>query len=223
MFHIIKRELNERMLVTRKLANHVRSLDPEGLPLAATFKGLTFVQLYATYEHVVRGSVQSMLSSISAETPEYRHLKAHVLSLALDARFEATSNCGPRRRWETRIALLEEATSANPASAIPDTAFPSDGSHYRVRQLQTIWRVFGIAEPVVPESKHNGRIEELVENRNAIAHGRSTAEEVGRRYSDPDISDCIDDIDAICLHILTTVHMHYQQQGHRADTPSPAV
>jgi len=223
MFHIIQRELGERMLVARNFATHVHSLEMAGLPLAATFKGLTFVQLYACYEYVVRGSVQAMLSAISAESPEFRQLKAHVLSLALDARFEATSNCGPRRRWETRIALLDEATSANPASAIPDTAFPSDGSHYRVRQLQTIWRVFGITEPVVPEPKHNGRIDELVENRNAVAHGRRTAEEVGRRYSHQDISDRIDDIDAICLHVLTTVHAHYQQQGHRTAPSTSAA
>lgn len=223
MFDIVRAEVDSRMLAIRTFASHIEALESDGNPLAATCKGLAFVQLYASYEYTVYGSVQSMLSSIRNDAPEFRALHSQVLSLVLDSHFDAASNTGQRRRWETRIALLTEASSSNTTSRISDTTFPSDGSHYRVRQLQTIWDVFGVSEPVVASQKHKGRIDELVENRNTIAHGRRTADDVGRQYSRMDILYRIDDIDAICSHIITVLHSHYTKGGHLRPSDATAA
>ena len=64
-------------------------------------------------------------------------------------------------------------------------------------------------EPIVPEQRHLGRIMELVENRNAIAHGRRTPEDVGRSYSKQDIEDRISDIFDICIYIVETIKNRY--------------
>lgn len=99
--------------------------------------------------------------------------------------------------------------SNDPLTTLNETLFPSNGSHYRPSQLNTIWRVFGIDKPIVPEMIHLGRIEELVENRNAISHGRKTAEEVGRRYSIAELEKRIDDVFALAKYIISTMEDHY--------------
>jgi hypothetical protein len=84
-----------------------------------------------------------------------------------------------------------------------------------VKQLETIWAVFGLTVPVVPELRLLGRIEELVENRNAIAHGRRTAVEVGGRYSALEIEKRIDDVEQISSYVVTQMEDHYKGGGVR--------
>jgi hypothetical protein len=102
-----------------------------------------------------------------------------------------------------------------PLQSLVDTAFPSDGSHFRARQIQTIWDIFGLTGPIVPDNKFIGRIDELVENRNAIAHGRRTSEDVGSGYSFDDMGKRVDDIEKISIHLLTEMENHYNNGGIR--------
>ncbi len=69
--------------------------------------------------------------------------------------------------------------------------------------------------PVVPESRLIGRIDELVENRNAIAHGRRTPEEVGGRYSTSEIEKRVDDIERITIYLVPEMETHYKAGGIR--------
>jgi hypothetical protein len=61
---------------------------------------------------------------------------------------------------------------------------------------------------VVPDPRFLGRIEELVENRNAISHGRRTAEDVGRQYSTPELEARIDDVGSIATYLIDTMQQH---------------
>jgi hypothetical protein len=44
--------------------------------------------------------------------------------------------------------------------------------------LKTIWDIFCIQELIVCKGMHIGTIDEIVENRNAISHGRKSPEEI---------------------------------------------
>ncbi len=117
--------------------------------------------------------------------------------------------------WEQRLDLVAKLDSTEPLQSLDNTVFPKDGSHYRVKQLETIWAVFGLTVPVVPEQRLIGRIEELVENRNAIAHGRRAAEEVGGRYSSLEIEKTIDDVEQISSYVVTQMEAHLKDGGVR--------
>lgn len=47
-----------------------------------------------------------------------------------------------------------------------------------------------------------GRVDELVENRNAIAHGRKSPAVIGGRYSSGDLEKRYRDIDELCIYII---------------------
>lgn len=214
MFESVASEIASRMLAARMYVAHIEPLESKDSALSATFKGLAFVQLYAIYEYTVRSGVQATLSAIRGDPLVIRELRHELLCLVLDPQWTSASTAGRSRRWDTRIALIRKVTSQEPTHALTDTLFPSDGSHYRIRQLHTIWNVFAIAEPVVPNARLIGRIEELVENRNAIAHGTRTAADVGRRYSCQDIALRVDDVEQICVYIVDTMRRHYEAHGH---------
>jgi hypothetical protein len=213
MFANVLSEIGTRLLSSERILFSMDVVEKEMPESVTIFKGFCFVQMYAIYEYTVRSSVQATLSSLKSASVTMDKIRREVLCLVLDPSWGAAAQAGPSRVWGCRIDLLKEAQSNQPASNINDTLFPVDGSHYRVRQLYTIWRVLGINKPVVPQPRLLGRIDEMVENRNAIVHGRRTAEDVGRRYSRSDIKDRFDDLKLICQHVLGTLEGHYNSGG----------
>ena len=215
MFSLATTEINARILVAKQLLGLVRTFESPNPPEAATCKGLMFVQLYATYEYAVHSAVQAMLSSIRSDGLCPQDLHQRALTLVLHSGFQSASTAGIRRVWDQRLDLVAALDSTVPLLTLDNTLFPKDGSHYRVQQLETIWAVFGLTVPVVPEPRLKLRIEELVENRNAIAHGRRTADEVGGRYSSLEIGKRIDDIEQISTYVVTQLDIHYKAGGVR--------
>jgi hypothetical protein len=182
---------------------------------ATTCKGLMFIQLYGVYEYSVKSTVQTVLSFIRRDTLSPREIHHRALTLAMNGTFDSASRVGPLKTWQKRLELVADLESSQPLHSLVDTAFPSDGSHFRPRQIQTIWDIFGLTVPPLPESKFIGRINELVENRNAIAHGRRTADDVGSAYSFEDMRKRVDEVEVISIYLLTEMEKHYYSGGIR--------
>lgn len=218
MFEAARREVRERTLGSRRLLSSVQILGTSRPLEVAAYKGLILVQLYGVYEYAVQSAVRATLSAISSDRPCAQDLHRAALTLILNSPFLSVVDSGRRTMWQKRLSLVASLESPAPLAPFDDTIFPSDGSQYRVKQLQTIWSIFGLdalGVPVVPEARVLGRIEELVENRNAISHGRRTPEEVGGRYSTAEIEGQITDIEKLALYIITAMEDHYKAGGVR--------
>ncbi len=173
----------------------------------ATAKGLVFVALYGLYEYTVRASVRTSLTMIKLHGRPINTIIPELLGLALDAEIASVIDSARTRHWGSRVELFQKSCGSSLVD-VADTAFPHDGSHYRIAQLRTIWTVFDIRKPVVPNGRLIPLIDELVENRNSIAHGRDTAEDVGHRYTDTEMLQKANGTQAICLHIVDTMKNH---------------
>ena len=215
MFATVAAEIADRHLASQRTVALIKALE-EGksqAALAAACKGLAFVQLYATYEYSVRSAVRATLGALRAADVEIRTLRRSLIALVLKSDWDSVSDSSRSRVWNRRMALIANVYSDTHTSTLMDDIFPSDGSHFRQNQLRTIWKLFSISGPVVSENRLIGRIDELVENRNAISHGRRTPEEVGSRYSWQDIASCVNDTEAIASHIVSSLELHVQSGG----------
>jgi len=123
------------------------------------------------------------------------------------------ANVGKKKLWQQRLEFIQALESKDHLLICDDSSFPFDGSHYRAGQIDTIWRIFGIKRPILPNPSMRTRIEELVENRNAIAHGRRTADDVGRAYSVADMNSRIDDVENITSYLLQECSNFYSSGG----------
>lgn len=202
MFSSIRNDVIGRLLDARKFFAHGASAVD-----TRTAKGLMFVQLYAAYEFAVCSSVRAAISRINdSATP---HAAAHpgVLSMSLKSRWQSVMDAGRSRHWKVLHEFAVAATSADPL-CISDTVLPDDGTHFRASHLQVIWDSFGILSPIVPHPRLVSRIDESVEHRNAIAHGRETAEAIGGRFTIHEMSGRIDDMRLVILHLIGTLEIH---------------
>ena len=124
--------------------------------------------------------------------------------MALDPEFMSVIDGSPKKTWEGRSTLLRKVGS-NSTVAIKEGLFPKNGTQFRPAQLETIWNLFGLPGTIVPTPRLRGHIEEMVESRNRIAHGNDAPDAVGSRFTVADVEKRINDTEAVCTHIMTSV------------------
>lgn len=206
MVAAIQTEALARIGATRAFLRVVESqeLATGGDPASRAGKGLIFVQNYAVYEYVVVRAVRAMIVEANNRALTHSTARTELLALALHAEFDAVVGGALKKTWENRSTLLRRVRSADVVK-IHDGLFPKDGSQFRVPQLETLWSLFGLPQPVLPAGRLIGRVGEMVDNRNRIAHGEEPAEDVGRRYTLGEVRERVDDTEALCSHVITTI------------------
>lgn len=209
MFPNLRSEIDARFSQAEQLFRATKEFKGD---LAAAAKGLAFVQYYAVYEFTVRSIVRVAIDSINAHGHKMKDMAPSLMALYLDPELTALRDRATTRVWEHRLRIFDRAFSADSAALSNDTIPPSDGSHYRHGHLLMIFKVFGIARLPVRRRRHLYRIDEVVGNRNKIAHGEETAEDIGRRYTRGDIGHIAKQMQSVCVLLISIF------DGYCADT-----
>lgn len=202
MFTALSTEVHDRFTAIELFFKSTRYLKGQH---AATVKGLIFVQVYAVYEFTVKSVVQVAIDSIVSTNYKMRELRPSMMALLLDPEWNSLRDAGKKRQWENRLKIFERSFSNESVKLSSDTSIPTDGSHYRYTQLLVIFKVFGIARLPVRRRPHIQRITEVVDHRNAIAHGHETAENIGRRYSRSEILRIARQMNSVCRSLVSAL------------------
>jgi RiboL-PSP-HEPN len=208
-FQQLQIEVLDRLSLTDAYLRSTRKCKGIDRRTKAFAKGMVFVQLYATYEFTVRGVTTGAIDAIAASGRRYLQLNPCLLSLMLHDPLKGVRECGSNNIWKTRERLFEKLYSADQIVLL-NTTFPSDGSHFRQDQLETLFRIFGIHRIPARRRRHLQRINEVVNHRNEIAHGRATADQIGRSYTHSEIRRAISQIRSVCLFLISQVDSHFE-------------
>jgi hypothetical protein len=206
MFPSLRLEVMERFTAAEQYFRN----SPKGLTqpreLTQTAKGLAFVQIYAIYEYTVREVTRNAIIEIATHGHRFSDLKSNLLAIFLDPQMKSLRDCTDKDVWKRRLEMLEQAMSNEPITAV--IAIPHDGSHFRHTQVELILQMLGVRRTLTLRRKHLYQIDEIVENRNAIAHGNDTAADVGKRYSRADVQQKSRLMQKICLRLIEIVSEH---------------
>ena len=206
MFQQLQVEIMERFTALEAYFRASRRFKRDAV-MSATAKGLAFVQIYAVYEFTVVSAVREAIDSLHAHGHNYSELSSCLLALFLNPELQSLRDCPEKDVWAKRINLFEKANSSRPAT-VQNDVLPIDGSHFKHTQLKMIFRVLGIQKTPARRRRHLFKIDEIVNNRNAIAHGRETADAVGRRYSRREIAHSIRQMKSVCLYLPFCLEQH---------------
>lgn len=171
-----------------------------GVEAARAVRGHIYVTLFGMYERCVSDCVYTAIYLANGFTIPVSDLKHGFRLLALLPQFEGYRDCSMERTWPRGFQIL--ADSLSPASGTIQTVFPADGSFMKPSQLGLIWELFELSGSPWPEPRLIGRIHEVVEARNDVAHGTQAASERGAQLSDAEMLTRIDDFELLCVHIV---------------------
>lgn len=203
----VSNEALKRIAAARAVLRLVGSLEQgpaQGDVATRSTKGMLFVHNYAVYEYVVIESVRALVGTVNSRGLVCASTRTELLAMGLDAEFASIIDGSLKKTWYGRSTLLRRVRCSDQVR-IPENLFPKDGSHYRPSQLETIWEIFGIPGPIVPTPRLRGHIEEMVDARNRIAHGTDAPDAVGGRFTVGDLEKRVDDTEAICTHIVSSM------------------
>ena len=203
MFALLQTDVETRFTAVESFFKATKKF--KGDPANAA-KGLMFVQVYAVYEFSVNSVVREAIDSINAYSHKMKDITPSLMALFLDPELHSLRDCGRDKIWNNRLKFFERAFSNDLAELPNNTKPPTDGTHYRHTHLQVIFRVFGISRLPARRRAHFQRIDEVVNNRNAIAHGGETAEEVGRRYTRADILHMARQMKSVCILLISVLN-----------------
>jgi len=178
-------ETRSRLAESTTFLAHLRSIAPRDLsPIDDLQKALRahwLVSLYAAVERGVNAIVEASLSEIALAAPEHERCVPPLHSIIQYSKIQAVRDCANRRLFDSSVDLFVSAFSAD------SVVFDENPLSERLQNvdggtIHWVMSLFGVPLPPIPAS-NLGRLSNLRERRNAVAHGRESAVKVGERFS----------------------------------------
>ena len=205
MFSEIKRQATTNLQEIKGYLDEVDKLIP-ALPAQPTdfhntLKGMYFVYTYGVYEAVVTKTVRKTLEELNKSGKPLSDYKIDLLAIILNDEYDSLYGAGRKTKWKKRWDIGDRLR-ANEKVKINTELIPTDGQNYRYAQLESIVKSFGVPHDILPRAEIGGYIEEMVKNRNHIAHGDEIPKEVGKRYTVLELSKHLKIVDEFCTYFI---------------------
>jgi hypothetical protein len=206
-FNDIKTNSSQRITEIREYLDFTTSLIPSA-PTATprylnTAKGLIFVQLYGIIEYTVTSTVAKCISYINNEHIEISKIKPIIMSMALNPELDSLIQVGSKK-WEKRHKVFQKLEQ-DTIVYIADDIIPTDGKNIHHPQLESIWKIFCLSDPIFHDNSFRGRLQDIVTNRVNIAHGNLAAAEIGARVTTQELKDRLDEVSTFCTYFISTL------------------
>lgn len=224
MLAAVRADVASRLNEVRQLLDLIRQLEvappAEDPPEARILRGLFFVHLYAALEFTVTQGVQRLLVEADRLRVPAAHLEPRFHAVVLDPLFSSLRNIGEEKRWQARVKVID-AQAAPSAYDISSDLFGLFLQNVKVDRLETLFNCLNVPDPIVPDPSYRLYVDELVDFRNGVAHGRFSALGVGRRMRSAELLARLTAMNAVCGHILDCLDRQHATRGYiRADQRS---
>jgi hypothetical protein len=184
-FLIVRHGARSRFAETQVFLNHLTAIEPNDptTPDSLEFKimkGLFHVQLYSALEKTVNEIIENTLTYIRAAGVKNIHYAIPFNTISLVDKLKSFKDSGHNNFFNKAIEIFEELTSRN-VGPINESAFSNNLQNVWTKTIDEVIKSFGIKGFRI-DRRTRTTIDELVEKRNAVAHGRESAAVVGERF-----------------------------------------
>lgn len=213
MYSDIKNEITRDFLDLKKWISRIPSKITEEDDFYIISRGLFFVYVYGIYEKIIHEVVYRTIDILNKRKIHIDKCIYDLYTLAFSNEFDGFENVGREHKWEKRWEICEKM-AANPMLIIPDKLFPTDGKNIRYKQLNSIAKSFGMKENILPRDEIGGYLNEMVDNRNAIAHGDKTPKDIGKNYTKDDLRKKCEIISEICEYTVEIYENYINERSY---------
>jgi hypothetical protein len=188
-----KDELRQRILSIRHILD---AGDPSiqvssSVDISREVRGLAILLLFATYENLIKSICRGILERASTLRVGNRRLKTGFRQFAVHNIIVSIANTPERKLWVSRTRELLEVLNETKKCTIDPQIFPRDENYMRRSQVKLVFDLFELGDPGILLKETWDRLDTIVTQRNQIAHGELTPQEIGRRYTNSEIRDLV--------------------------------
>lgn len=215
-FSVAKNDVRTRFSEARLLLEHLRKSSPPALSPATetqkALRGLWLVSLYAAVEKSANAVVEAAIADISSKAIKSFDSNFHLHGIFHHRKVRAIRDCGRNVIFDKSADLFQVAFSDVLLSAT-DNPLSESLQNVDARTLSWILELFG-APKMAPSESSIGRVNTLRERRNAVAHGRESASEVGERYSITELDNLYNAADEVVAAFILSIEHHCTTKGY---------
>lgn len=176
--------INERFQQVRDFLSLIKQREEEEKQSTSSdtkmLRGLFFVHLYSAFEFSINHSTQHTLQLAGQKNVKLSELEPRFYSVSLNHFFQAYRTVKLDNQWKKRIEIFD-SLSAEEACQINNTLFSEYLQNIWTNTLVDVCNCLCLPETIHPNGRERHYIDELVDRRNAVAHGRECAHDVGER------------------------------------------
>lgn len=143
-------------------------------------RGLFYVHLYAAIENSINELVQKSLLLINSKQVKNNHYTLRFNTISVLDKLHSLRDCSNKNFTNRSVALMQEIGSRN-VRELNETAFSNQLQNIWMSTVLEVYDAFGIRNPIF-EPRVRATIDEIVDKRNAVAHGRESAQTIGERH-----------------------------------------
>lgn len=200
-------EIRERFSEASMVLSHLRAIAPGDMQpvdeLQKSLRGLCLVSIYAAVERSANSIVESALEELTSHgTPSSVYIPS-LHGLLHYAKLKSLRNCGSGsvfdRSTELFGAAFEDRAGSFLENPLAERMQNVDGG--TIEWLASLFGVPGYA----CSAANKGRLSNLRERRNAIAHGREAASTVGERFPVAELANVYNAADAEITRFLLAI------------------
>lgn len=206
----IKTEVGSRFLEVNNLLSSIKSAEESVLPPMLPpiehkiIKGLFYVLLYASIEFTFSKLTTHTLTIIKGKNVKYADLNNKFYTVALASNLQTIRDCTSKAFLEKSSDLFLYIESAD-VSSFSETFINQYLKNIWGKSFNQLTKTIGLNTfPITP--RESTIFDEIVENRNIVAHGRDFAQSIG---SSPNYTDLKAKCD-IVIDVLNRYIDHFQ-------------
>ncbi|GHC65963.1 MAE_28990/MAE_18760 family HEPN-like nuclease [Ulvibacter litoralis] len=184
-FSNLRSQNSSRFNEVQVFLNYITSQEPS-LPTDPTpaevkiMRGLFYVHLYAALEKSMNEVVQKSLLLISAKGVKSNHYTLAFNTISVMDKIQALKDCGYKKVVNKSILLFEQIDSRT-IRPLNETVFSKRLQNVWMETIEETIGAFGMAELNI-QPRVRATIDEIVDKRNAVAHGGESASYIGERH-----------------------------------------
>lgn len=181
-FSIVRANSRERFVEVFVNLSYIESIEPEGeAPLEVKIlRGLYYVHLYSALEKAVNETVEQVILLIKSEKVKNKHFMLPFNVISLNTKMQSFKQCSYKDYFKKSAEVFMSMNSED-LFDVSDTVFSQNLQNVWYKTIKETIQSFG-ANDILVEQRVMHTIDEVVEKRNAVAHGRETPVSVGERH-----------------------------------------
>lgn len=181
-FDIVRANSRERFSEVQINLNYIESIEPTGeaTPEVKILRGLYYVHLYSALEKALNETIEQAILLIKSKNIKNLHFSTPFNVISLNSKMQSFKQCGYKDYFDKSSEVFESINSEE-VFDISNTIFSQNLQNVWFKTIQDTIRSFG-ASPIQVEPRVKLTIDEVVDKRNAVAHGRETPTVIGERH-----------------------------------------
>ncbi|TGM35615.1 hypothetical protein EHQ75_16950 [Leptospira levettii] len=155
-------------------------------------RGLFFVHLYSLIESVINELTQETLREIKSKSYPNNQFNLPFNTISLNSQIRSLKDSGYKKYFKKVFELFDSISSSN-VFDIDETMFGTFVQNIWFATIEEIFLCFGLSTSILTIS-HRVLINEIVDNRNSISHGRKPTIEIGEKYTAAELKTKYDNV-----------------------------